>query len=227
MKNTIQTLLALSAFGAATLCASAQPAPKILVVDLGSLFDSHYKTEEQGAKLRADEAKAQEELDRLNKEGNAMVEKYKELAASADNPMLAPEAKSKAQADAQKVLTDIRAKQTEVQTFQQNTRNSLQQRMKAFHDLMLAEISKVAVDIAKGKGCNLLIDKSGLTLNGVSSIVYADPEYDITPEVLKVINKDRPATAPTLPSALAPTSAPASAPASDSPNITLPGVKKP
>jgi outer membrane protein len=224
MNKSIKTLLALAAFGAASLAASAQPAPKILVVDLGTLFDSHYKTEQQGLELRADEAKAQEELSRLNKEGNALVEKYKELAASADNPMLAPEAKSKAQGDAQKVLADIRQKQTEVQTFQQNTRNSLQQIMKSFHDKMLAEISKVAIDLAKSKGCTLLLDKSGQTLNGVSGIIYSDPDYDITAEVMKIINKDRPASA-AVPSALAP--APSSAPASDSPNITLPGVKKP
>lgn len=226
MKKTIQTLLALSAFGAASLLASAQPAPKIFVVDLAKLFDGHYKTEEQSGKLRADEAKAQEELDRLNKEGNTMVEKYKELADQANSPVATPEAKAKATADGQKVLEDIRNKQKEVQNFQQQTRNSLQQRMKTFHDLMLEEIGKVAVDIAKRKGATLLIDKSGQTLNGVSGIVYSDPDYDITPEVLKEINKDRPASAiPTAPTGSAP--APAAAPASGSPTITLPGVKKP
>ena len=224
MKKTIQTLFALTAFGAAALLASAQPAPKLFVVDLAKLFDSHYKTEEQGAKLRTDEQMAQGELDRLNKEGNALVEKYKELADQANSPVATAEAKAKATTDGQKVLEDIRNKQKEVQTFQQNTRNSLQQRMKTFHDLMLEEIGKVAVDIAKRKGATLLIDKSGQTLNGVSGIVYSDPEYDITADVLKEINKDRPVSvaAPVAPSAPA-----AAAPASDSPNITLPGVKQP
>ena len=220
MKKTIQTLFALTAFGAAALLASAQSAPKIFVVDLAKLFDSHYKTEEQGAKLRSDEQMAQGELDRLNKEGNTLVEKYKELADQANSPVATAEAKAKANADGQKVLEDIRNKQKEVQTFQQNTRNSLQQRMKTFHDLMLEEIGKIAVDIAKRKGATLLLDKSGQTLNGVSGIVYSDPDYDITADVLKEINKDRPVSvaAPAAPSAPA-----ASAPASDSPNITLPG----
>ncbi len=220
MNKSIKSLLALAAFGAATAFASAQPAPKILVVDLAKLFDSHYKTEEQGAKLRADEQKAQEALDQMNKEGNAMVEHYKELAGQAESAVLAPEAKAKAQSDAQKVLQDIRNKQSEVQSFQQNTRNSLQQRMKAFHDLMLEEISKIAIDIAKRKGCNLLIDRSGQTLTGVPSIVYPDADFDTTNEVLKETNKDRPAT-------VTPAATPASTPASDSPNITLPGTKKP
>ena len=223
MKKTIHTLFALTAFGAAALLASAQPAPKIFVVDLAKLFDSHYKTEEQGAKLRSDEQMAQGELDRLNKEGNALVEKYKEFAEQANSPVATAEAKAKATADGQKALEEIRNKQKEVQTFQQNTRNSLQQRMKTFHDLMLEEIGKVAVDIAKRKGATLLLDKSGQTLNGVAGIVYSDSEYDITADVLKEINKDRPVSvaAPAAPSAPA-----AAAPASDSPNITLPGVKK-
>jgi outer membrane protein len=222
MKNTIKTLFALSAFGAAALLASAQTAPKILVVDLAKLFDGHYKTEEQGAKLRSDEQKAQEELDRLNKEGNAMVEKYKELADQANSPVATAEAKAKANTDGQKILEDIRNKQKEVQNFQQQTRASLQQRMKTFHDLMLEEIGKVAIDIAKRKGATLLLDKSGQTLNGVAGIVYSDPDYDITAEVQKEINKDRPA-----PSSIPTSAATPAAPASDSPNITLPGVKKP
>ncbi|MEO6875734.1 MAG: OmpH family outer membrane protein [Opitutaceae bacterium] len=224
MKKSIQTLLALTAFGAAALFASAQPAPKILVVDLGKLFDTHYKTQEQSTKLRDDQAKAQTELDRLNKEGNGLVEHYKELADQANSPVATAEAKGKAQAEGQKVLEEIRAKQTEVQTFQQDTRAKLQQRMKAFHDVMLAEISATAVDIAKRKGCNLLIDKSGQTLNGVAALIYSDPDFDITADVQKEINKDRPASA--VPSAMAPDTG-SSTPASDSPNITLPGARKP
>lgn len=226
MKKTIQTLFALSAFGAATLLASAQPATKILVVDLAKLFDGHYKTEEQSAKLRSDEQKAQEELDRLNKEGNAMVEKYKDLAEQANSAALSTEAKSKVQADGQKVLEDIRRKQAEVQKFQQDTRTALQQRMKSFHDLMLDEIGKVAIDVAKRKGATLLLDKSGQTLNGVSGIIYSDPDYDITAEVMAEINKGRPASSG-MPAPAAATPAASDTPASDSPNITLPGVKKP
>jgi len=93
---------------------------------------------------------------------------------------------------------------------------------------MIEEISKVAVDVAKRKGATLLIDKSGPSLIGVSNVVYSDAGYDITDDVLKEINKDRP------PAVAAPAAAPAVAapvaPSSDSPNITVPGVapaKKP
>ena len=67
MKKTIQILLTLATFGATALVAQAQPAPKILVVDMAKLYDGHYKTEEQNAKLRDDEKKAQEEIERRRK----------------------------------------------------------------------------------------------------------------------------------------------------------------
>src|SRR3569832_554379 len=127
MKKIIQSLVAIATFGAFALGASAQPAPKIFVVDMAKLYDTHYKTLEQNAKIQADDQKAQEEVEKMNKEGNALVEEYKTLNEKASNPALSTDAKSKAQDDAQKKLEQIQIKQREVQTFIQNTRNSLGQ----------------------------------------------------------------------------------------------------
>lgn len=225
MKKTIQSLIALAAFSATALIAQAQPAPKILVVDMAKLYDGHYKTEEQNTKLRGDEQKAQEELDKLNKEGNSLVEKYKELVDQSNNPAATAEAKSKAQGEAQRLLEQIQRKQQEVQSFQANTRNSLQQRVQTFRSLMVEEISKTAVDIAKRKGATILLDKSGPTLIGVSNILYTDAAYDITEEVSREVNKDRPASATGSAAPSAPAAAPkAGESTSDSPKITVPGV---
>lgn len=226
MKKSIHSLIALAAFSATALFAQAQPAPKILVVDMAKLYDGHYKTEEQNAKLRGDEQKAQEELDKLNKEGNSLVEKYKELVDQSNNPAATAEAKAKAQGDAQRLLEQIQRKQQEVQSFQANTRNSLQQRIQTFRSLMVEEISKTAVEIAKRKGATLLVDKSGPTLIGVSNFLYTDAAYDITDEVAKEVNKDRPATAAVAPAATpaAPAAPKADDTNSDAPRITVPGV---
>jgi outer membrane protein len=194
MKKSIQTLIAVAAFGALSLAASAQPAVKLLVVDMAKLYDSHYKTVEQNAKIQADDAKAQEEVDKMNKEGNALVEEYKSLNDQSNNPTLTSDAKGKAQG------------------FIQNTRNSLGQRLNTFRSLMLEEISKLATEVAKRKGGTVLLDKAGPTGIGISSLIYADAGYDITDDVLKEINKDRPANA---------TVAPAAAPAG---GITVPGL---
>jgi len=162
------------------------------------------------------DAKAQEEVDKMNKEGNALVEEYKSLNDQSNNPTLTTEAKGKAQAEAQKKLEAIQTKQREVQGFIQNTRNSLGQRLNTFRSLMLEEISKLATEVAKKKGGTVLLDKAGPTGIGISNLIYADAGFDITDDVLKEINKDRPANAPTAPEA--------AKPAAPSGGITVPGL---
>src|SRR5471032_2505331 len=195
MKKSIQTLLAIAAFGALSLAASAQPAVKLYVVDMAKLYDTHYKTVEKNAQLQADDQKAQEEVDRMNKEGNGLVEEYKALNDKTSNPTLTAEAKSAAQNEAQKKFEGIQNKQREVQTFIQNTRNSLQQRMQTYKALILEEISKTATTVGQRHGATLLIDKSGPSLFLIPSVIYSDPGFDITDDVMKEINKDRPPTA--------------------------------
>jgi outer membrane protein len=223
MKKTIQTLIAAVAFGALTLAAQAQPAVKLYVVDMAKLYDTHYKTVEKNAQLQADDQKAQEEVDRMNKEGNALVEEYKALNDKAGNPALTAEAKGSAQNDAQKKLAAIQQKQQEVQTFIQNTRNSLQQRMQTYKALILEEISKTATTVAQRKGATLLIDKSGPSLFLIPSVIYSDPAYDLTDEVAKEINKDRPAnaTTPSSVTAPAPSASNTMAPASGAPAVNV------
>jgi outer membrane protein len=221
MTKSIKTLSALAAFGLSALIAQAQPAIKLLVVDMAKLYDTHYKTDEQNGKLRADEQKAQEEVEKMNKEGNALVEDYKSLTEQSNNPALTADAKGKSQADAQRKLEEIQRKKNEINTFAQNTQRALQQRLQTFRTLMLEEISKTATEIAKRKGATLLLDKAGPTLIGVSNVIYSDPAYDITDEVQKEVNKDRPAGSPIAAPAAA-TAAPAAA--GDSPKVTFPGV---
>jgi len=225
MKNPVRSLIALAIVSSAALVAQAQPAPKIMTVDMAKLYDSHYKTEEQMAKLKGDEQKAQEELDRLNKEGNTLVEQYKDLNDQANNPAATAEAKQKAAAAAQAKIQDIQKKQNEVQSFTNNTRGSLQQRIQTFRTIMIEEITKLASDVAKRKGATLVLDKSGLGMLGVQTIIYSDSAYDITDDVMKEINLSRPAAALTAP--VAPTAtAPAAPAATETPAITVPGAKK-
>jgi outer membrane protein len=219
MKKSIPSLVALVAFGALAFVARAQPAPKLLVVDMAKLYDNHYKTVEQNAKLTADDQKAQEEVDRMNKEGNVLVEEYKALNDQSTNPALTAEAKAKAANDAQRKFDAINQKKNEIGTFVQNTRNSLQQRMQTYKALILEEISKTASAVAQRKGATLLVDKSGPSLFLISNVIYSDPGFDITDDVMKEINKDRPASATPAPGAAS--TAPATAPATGAPAVKV------
>lgn len=227
MNKMIRTLITLAAFGAGSTALLAQPAVKLVVVDMAKVYDNHYKTEEANAKFRDAEQKAQEQVEELNKQGQSLVDEYKELMEQSKNTVLTPEARSKAEGDAQKKLEDIQRKQGEVQNFRTNTQRSLQQRIKTHRDLLLEEITKVVNDLAKRQGATLVVDKSGPTLFGIPSVLYSDPAYDLTDAVVKEVNKDRPAPAPAAPTPAATTPAVA-APAPAAPTtFSVPSVNAP
>jgi outer membrane protein len=228
MKSSVKTFLSVALFSAAALVGQAQPAFKILVVDVSKLYEGHWQTQEQNAKLEKENQEAAAQLQQLNTEGTALVDQYKELVEQTKSPTLTPEARAKVQADADKKRAEIDSKQNDVNAFQTNTQRGFQQRIKAFRDIMLEQITTVATKIAKDKGATLLLDKYGPSVVGISNILYSDPAYDITDEVMKELNKDRPATPATPMTAPTAAPAPAAAPAATgtAPLITVPGAKK-
>ncbi len=215
MNKLLASLCAFAALAgiAASSTAVAQPTPKIVVVDMAKLLDGHYKTEEQNAKLKGDEGKANDELEKINKEGQSLVEELKKMEEDGKNPTLSTEAKEKLQTDMRAKIEEIQKKQNEVQSFRGNTQRSLQQRIQNFRKLMFEEISVTVTEVAKKKGANLVLDKSGPSLIGISPVVYADTGFDITEDVQKEINKTRPAGS----------AAPAAAPAAPAAKSTTEG----
>jgi outer membrane protein len=210
MKTSLKTLLALAAFGASALFATAQTAPKIAVIDMAKVFDGHYKTQEEQEKLKVTETKVTEEMSKIMKDGQALAERYKELEEQAKNPVLTADARKAAQEDAMKQLEEVRKKEQQFAEFRNEMNRSVQQQINSFQQRMFGEISKVASEIAKKKGATILIEKK--------ATIYFDPAYDVTEEVLAEVNKGRPASTSS--------SAPAAPKTGDAPSVLFPGAKK-
>jgi outer membrane protein len=217
MNKLIASLIAAVALaGVAVTPSIAQPAPKIVVVDMAKILDAHPETAEQNAKLKGDEGKANEELEKLNKEGQALVNQLKEMEEKSKNPALATDAKEKLDADMRAKIEEIQRKQNEVQSFRGNTQRSLQQRIQNFRKILFEKISVSVNEVAKKKGANLVLDKSGFTHIGISPVIYADEAFDITEEVQKIVGK-----------VATPAATPATTPAaaSEGASVTFPGAK--
>ncbi|HET7536631.1 MAG TPA: OmpH family outer membrane protein [Candidatus Didemnitutus sp.] len=222
MNKLIRTLISLAAFGAGSFALAAEPAVKLVVVDLAKVLNGYYKTEDANQKFDKEGQKAQEQLDALNKQMQGIADQAKELADQAQNTLLKPEVRTQADADYKKKVGEFQQLQQQAQNFRNETGRNIQQRMKNYRDLLLEEISKVSIDIAKARGATVVMDKSGVSLIGATFLIYTDPAYDISDDVLKEVNKDRPVAPPAAP-ATAPTATPA-APAANSAPFTVPNV---
>jgi outer membrane protein len=226
MHKAIRSLIASVGLLAGAAALHAQATLKVVVVDMAKVYDTHYKTEEANAKFNDAAQRAQEQLEGLNKQIQAAVDEYKALAEQTKSPMANDQAKAKAAEDAQKKMQEIQGMQNEAQNFRARTQQSLQQRAKNHRDLIMDEIMKVVNDLSRAKGATLVLDKSGPSILGIPVVLYSDPSYDITEEVVKEVNKDRPAPA----AAPATTPAPGAAPATTTPaapnsgGFTVPNV---
>lgn len=231
MQKVIRNLVALVGTLAGFVALQAQAPLKIVVVDMAKVYDSYYKAEEAKAKINDAYQRAREELEGMNKQIQAAADEYKGLVEQSKSPLANEQARAKANEDAQKKLEEIQDLQRRGQAFMQNSERSLQQRMKNHRDLIMDEIIKVVNDLARTKGGTLVLDKSGPSILGIPVVLSADASYDITDEVIKEVNKDRPPVTATPAASTAPAAAPAtSAPSSGSdftvPNVT-PQPKKP
>jgi outer membrane protein len=214
MKKSLISLFALAASMVLALTVRAQSEPKILVVDISKVFDNHYAKQTEEAKLRADAQKAEQDMQGLVKEGNDLVDQYKDLVDQSKNPALTPEARAKADDDSKKKMDEITNKQNELNSFKQTVQRQFQERVQTIHNGIVSSINIAATNVAKRHGATLLLDKSGISAFGESLLIYSDPAYDITDEVIKEVNKDRPPSPP----------ADSSAAPGDEPKLTVPAL---
>jgi outer membrane protein len=197
--------------------ARADDGPKIAVVDMQKVVKGHYETQTEEAKWRSDSEKAQKEFDVLTKDAQDLYNQIKEDQDQSNNPTATADAKAKAVSEGQQKNAQLQQKLQERQKFQNDTQQLMQQRVIQFRTMIVDEVSKVAITVAKRHGATLVLDRG--------STIFADPSYDITQEVVDEINKNRPANLPALPAE------PAAAPSSSSsstvvPKITVPGVSQ-
>ena len=168
----------------------------IMTVDVTTLYDNYYKTKEAGEKIqgRFDTAKAQ--LDEMIASGEVEVEAYKTMVEQAQNPVLSNTAREDAERDADLQMEKIRTMQQEVQMFRQSTNNQLSQQQSTQRQFMLEEIKTVILEVAQEKGVDLVFDVSTGINVGLPSVIYANPSWDSTDDVLVVLNADAPAEEP-------------------------------
>lgn len=166
-------------------CASLQAELKILTVDMAELYNSYYRAQEARDKFNSSVENAQDEITQMIDEGRKLAEQYQDLVAKAKNPALTEEARAKSAEEAEAVKTKIIAKEAEVNNFKQQADEQLASRRQSTINLHVDEIREVVKKMAQERGADFVFNVKG-------SVVYAKDGVDITADVLKVLNADKP-----------------------------------
>ena len=187
--TSLLTILAVASFGSA----SAKAEFVILTISVNKAAEQFYKVQDFLKELQSSQEQAQERVQAINDEGKSLEQEYTELAEQANSDILTEEARNEAKQDAGIKYQEIAQKQNELRQFAENVQRQMAQRQGTQMSLFTKEIMEVVTEVSKEREASLVLDTSGVSQNGMPAVISFDASIDITEEVVKRINADKPA----------------------------------
>ena len=192
--KTIKSITSFSALifavGFGSVAASAETV--ILTISVNDAAERFYKVQEFMKEIQNSQTQAQERVANINEEGKALEQKYQELVEQAGSDILTEEARNDAREDARIKYQEIAQKQNELRQFAENVQRQLAARQGTQMSLFTKEIMEVVTEVSKERSASLVLDTSGISQNGMPSVISFDETMDITQEVIDRINADAP-----------------------------------
>jgi len=194
MKKIIAAYITVAALalGLAVTGSAQVPAGRIVTIDLNKVFNEYYKTPIASAKLK-------ETADSFNKEHDDMMANYKKdidelnkLRDDQDKPEYTAEVREQKRKAVADKLTETQKMQRDIDDYRTSHRKILEEQTTRMRQTILKEIQDVIEKEARDAGYQLVLDKSGNTLNGVPSVVFSQDSMEITDDIVKILNKNQP-----------------------------------
>jgi outer membrane protein len=177
-------------FAAAAALSVATYAQRVAVVDMDRVYQNHWKTEDFINKLQGARQDLEDKVNSLRAEGQSLVDTFNKQRERLNNPAFD---RATAEREAQETAQKIQEKQQEIQILVQRTQAAANERQNQHRITIMDEIRRTVGTIARQRGATLAVDSSGRSVNGAITVLFAADEVNITDEVIREVNKDRPA----------------------------------
>lgn len=178
---------------------------KVGTVDMKKIFDSYYRTKEAEQSINQAKEEARQQLDEKMANYKKEVETTQKLAKEAENQAFSAETRQKKMQLFQEKANEVRTMEREIGDFRAQREKQINDQMLRIRNSIVEEIVVLVQDQVKEKGYDLVIDKSGVSMNGVGMILYARPDMDFSDVIIAKLNEKKPAgAAPATPAASPP-----------------------
>lgn len=167
--------------------AFAQKTPTVVTVNIREALAGYSRLQEAQVKLESSVQEANEELEVEREELRVVAEDLRALQEQSQNPSLTEEKIEELRVEFDAKAADFQQMQNEFNQFAQRTQNALKEREANILNLHLEEVKDAIRQVCRDKGADLALNTEG------NQVLYSDKEYDITGDVLQVLNADIPA----------------------------------
>jgi outer membrane protein len=198
--------------------ASAQSL-KIGTIDMNRAFKEYNKTKDAEKKINDAKDAAKKEMDDRTDAYKKALDELNKLTQQLDAPALSSDAKTQKAKERDEKIANIKNMEREINDFRATRERQLQEQAMRMRESIVKEIKDVVMEKVKANNFDLVVDKSGPSLNGVELVLYAKESWDFTTDVLTTLNKPGRVTTTEKPSADTSASAAAS-PAKSAPRST-------
>src|SRR5216110_1969369 len=171
------------------IAALAQGTPKIGTVDMQKAFKEYNKTKEAEAKINDAKNAAKKEYDDRAEAYKKALDEINNLNKQLESPALSADKKTGMAKERDDKIANIKNMEREISDFRQTRERQLQEQLMRMREGLVKEITDVVMEKVKAKSLDFVLDKSGVSINGVPVVLYAPDSVDFTSEIIDTLNK--------------------------------------
>ena len=165
--------------------------PSFVFVDMNKIFKEYEKTKDAEAKINEAKSAAKKEYgDRADAYKKALDE-INNLNKQLDAPGLSIDAKSRQARERDDKITEIKKMEKEINDFRTTREKQLQEQALKMREGIVKEITDMIATGLRSSGEAVLMDISGMSLNGVPIVTFTKGVPDFSDDVIAALNQKR------------------------------------
>ena len=187
MKKSLSILFTLTLV--LPIAAFAQGTLKIGTVDMQRAFKEYNKTKEAEVKINDAKNAAKKEYDDRAESYKKALDEINNLNKQLESTALSADKKTQTAKERDDKIASIKRMEQEISDFRQTRERQLQEQLLRVREGIVKEITDVVIEKVKTKNLDFVLDKSGMSINGVPVVMYAPENVDFTNEIVDTLNK--------------------------------------
>jgi len=187
----MKRLLSAVLFAIFLIAGSVHAADEIAFVDLQEVFKRFYKTQLAQDQMRQQADDIKMEREEIEEEVKVLKEEIEVLRTDSRDETLSEEVRQIKRDELEEKLVDLQKKEQDMTDFEKLRMQQMEQQNTRMTKKLFDEIHEVIIAQAKAMGYAAVVDRSAQSRIGTDAVLYASPEYDITADVLAILNEGR------------------------------------
>ena len=196
MKTTVAMLVLAGLLAGAVASQSQVQSGRTVTVDLNKVFNEYYKTPIASQKLKDTAEQYNKERDEMVAQYRKQVDELNKLREEQDKTEFTAEVREQKKKAFQEKLAETQKTQRDIEEYRSSHGQILDQQQSRMKQGIIKEINDVITKEARDAGYAFVFDRSGNSFNQMPVVVYSLDSVDISDDIIKILNKNKPADLP-------------------------------